>query len=81
MIAFQEKRGIGSSESKRIREDVFEIGFPRDVGNVVQIAIRVRSFVVDGRRDLLVVKSQVRKFRLPDLLLRQANARSSILSS
>ena len=55
---FEEKCGIGATESERIRQHVLEIGIPALIGNVVQIAIRIRIFVVDRRRYHLILEGE-----------------------
>jgi len=50
LVFLEEERGVGAAEPKRIRERVLDVGFPRLVGNVVEITIRIRRFVVDGGR-------------------------------
>ena len=58
LVFLEEERGVGAAEPKRIRERVLDVGFPRLVGNVVEITIRIRRFVVDGGRHQAVAERQ-----------------------
>src|SRR4029077_17979446 len=56
--AFENQRSVGAAKSKRIRQRVFEGSFARLVGHIVQIACRVRRFLIDRRRQNLVAQRQ-----------------------
>src|ERR1700737_3554658 len=48
--AFEQQRSICSAKAERVRKRVAHLGLSRVVRNVVEIARRVRVFVIDGRR-------------------------------
>src|SRR5580704_6129422 len=54
----ENQRRISAAKSKRIRKRILHGSFARVVWNVVQIALRIRIFVVHGRRQNLVAQRQ-----------------------
>src|SRR6185295_15086929 len=56
--ALENQRGIRSAETERIGERVVHGGFARNVGHVVQIALRIGVKLIDGRRQDLVAQRQ-----------------------
>ena len=62
--ALEEQRGVGAAETERIRERVLDLGFARVVRNVIEIALRIGSFLVDRRRQNLIAQRQHADARL-----------------
>src|SRR6266404_1189660 len=56
--ALENQRRVGAAKSEGVRERVFDGSFARFVGDVVQIASRVRRFLVNGRRQDLIAQGQ-----------------------
>src|SRR5262249_23438236 len=56
--ALENERGVRSAEAERVPERVVHIRFARDVGHVVQIALRIGMKLIYGRRQDLVAQSQ-----------------------
>ena len=50
-ISAQDQRRIVPAETERVGQGHVQVGAPRPVGGVVQVAGRVRGVQVDGRRD------------------------------
>src|SRR5262249_37341437 len=53
-ILFHQQSGIGSTESERVRKRIANPRAPGGIRHIVQVAIRVRFFVVDGGRHYLI---------------------------
>ena len=60
-MAFEEQGPVGAAESERIAQGNGDFGGPGLVGHVIQVTLRIRILVVDGRRQDLVKKGQGRK--------------------
>src|SRR5712691_896333 len=56
--ALKNERGVGAAKPKGIRKRVFHGRFARVIRNVIQIALGIRSLVIDGRRQNLVAQSE-----------------------
>src|SRR5713226_3127842 len=56
--AAEDQGGVSAAEAEGIREHIFDRSFARDVGDVIEVADRVKIFVIDGRRQDLVVQRQ-----------------------
>src|SRR6516165_6494196 len=56
--SLEQQSGVGSTEAKRVGQGVLKLGLAGSPGNVVQVALRVRMLVVNGRRDDLVTKGE-----------------------
>src|SRR5207253_9766793 len=50
-VFFEEERGFGPAETEGVRKRVADVGLTRLVGHVIEVAVRIRYFVVDGRRN------------------------------
>ena len=56
--AFKQQCGVGSTEAKRIRQRIFDIGFAHVIRDIVEIAFGVRRLLIDGGRQSLIAQSQ-----------------------
>src|SRR5215472_15324209 len=56
--SLEQQSGVGSAEAKRVGQGVLQLGLAGSPGNVVQVALRVRMLVVNGRRDDLVAQGE-----------------------
>src|SRR5439155_15051705 len=48
-ITAEKQRAVGAAEPEGVRERVPDVGLAGDVGHDVQVALRIRVLVVDGR--------------------------------
>src|SRR5215472_5649486 len=62
----ENQRGVGAAKSKGIRERVLDRSLASVIGHIVQIALRIWSFKIDGRRQSLIVQSQYADARFKD---------------
>src|SRR5688572_15427333 len=58
--ALEQQRGVGATESERIRQGVLHIDLARLVRNIVEIAVRIGCLVIDGRRNDSALHNQRR---------------------
>src|SRR5438552_18310759 len=56
--AFENQRSIGAAKAKGIRKRVLDRRFARMIRHVVQIALRIGSFQIDGGRQNLIAQRQ-----------------------
>ncbi len=56
--AFEQQGGVGSTEAKRIRQRIFDIGFAHVIRHIVEIAFGVRRLLIDGGRQSLIAQRQ-----------------------
>src|ERR1700756_2250690 len=54
--ALENQGGVGAAKTERIRESVIHGGLARNVGNVVEITVRIRLFLIDRRRQGLIAQ-------------------------
>src|SRR5579871_3842505 len=47
--SLEQQAAVGAAEAEGIRQRVIQLELARLVGNIIQVALRVRLFVVDGR--------------------------------
>src|SRR5262245_40120297 len=56
--ALENERGVRSAEAERVRKRIVDGGFARDVGHVVQVALRIGMKLVDGRGQDLIAQCE-----------------------
>src|SRR6266568_4839853 len=54
----ENERGVGAAKSKRIRKCVLHGCLARAIRNVIQVALGIRIFEIDGRRQNLIAQRQ-----------------------
>ena len=55
--ALEDHRGVVATEAEIVGQGVFGLQFAGLIGYIVQIAVRIRGLVIDGRRDHAVLES------------------------
>src|SRR5881396_1300875 len=58
LVSLHQKSRVCSTEPKGIRQHISYWNAPRSVRYIIEIAFGVRIFVVDGRRNYLIVQCQ-----------------------
>src|SRR5215470_15020949 len=56
--ALENQGGVGAAETERVGEGVLDSGFAGVIGNVVEIALGIRGFLIDGGRKNLVAQGE-----------------------
>src|SRR2546426_284208 len=50
-VFLEQERGVGAAKTEGVRKRVADVGLTRLVRHVIEVAVRIRYFVVDGGRN------------------------------
>src|ERR1700694_2306811 len=56
--SLKDQAAVGAPKAERIRQRILDLHLPGMIGHIVEVALRVRELVINGRRCDLVAQSQ-----------------------